>query len=145
MTIKEELEQIANDNGGVLNPADVVEFARNKKTALHSQFQWDDTEAARQYRLWQARHLIRYQIEIVQHDRQEIPFRIYHSLESDRGEDGGYRRTVDILSDEDLRAQLLDEAREEMKRFREKYSSLTELSKVFASIKAAEKTIGKKK
>ena len=53
-----ELEKMA-EKIGHLTPEAVVEKARNPNTALHAMFEWDDGEAAEQYRLLQARGLIR--------------------------------------------------------------------------------------
>ena len=53
------LERIRARNKGVLTPADVVKDASDESSPLHSYFTWDDTEAAHQYRLDQARTLIR--------------------------------------------------------------------------------------
>ncbi len=63
--IKQELEALAEANNGILRPEIVVEFARDAKTALHSRFEWDDTEAAKQYRLWQARQIIKVAINVL--------------------------------------------------------------------------------
>jgi hypothetical protein len=45
--------------GGVLTPPAVVEAARPPEAPLHRAFEWDDGRAAEQYRLTQARRLIR--------------------------------------------------------------------------------------
>jgi hypothetical protein len=60
-----ELETIRRNAGGVLRPEDVVSFAADPDTELHSRFEWDDTEAAQQYRLWQARQLIRVTVTVL--------------------------------------------------------------------------------
>lgn len=58
----------ALEKDGRLDPADVVEAARDPASPLHGYFEWDDTEAARQHRLGQARQLIRrIKIETVVH------------------------------------------------------------------------------
>jgi hypothetical protein len=70
-SIKEELEAIAA--GGVLHPADVVEAARNPNSAMHNQFEWDDSEAAEAYRLQQARALIRrVKVNVVRSDQEVV-------------------------------------------------------------------------
>lgn len=56
---KEELERLAEKNGGRLTPDAVVESAKSKKSPLHGYFDWDDSTAARSYRIIQARELIR--------------------------------------------------------------------------------------
>lgn len=57
--IRQELDRIAQLEGGKISPKIIVEAARDKSSILHSQFTWDDTEAAEQYRLAQAGQLIR--------------------------------------------------------------------------------------
>lgn len=58
-TVEDRLASIAKRRKGRLTPAAVVKDARSKKSPLHSFFEWDDSEAAHQYRLNQARGLIR--------------------------------------------------------------------------------------
>ena len=54
--IMDELELIqAMDPAGLLDPRRVVDYARDPDTALHSKFEWDDSLAAEQRRLRQAR------------------------------------------------------------------------------------------
>jgi len=147
LTVSEELEQIAIQNGGLVSPANVVEFARDEKTALHSRFEWSDTEAAQQYRLWQARHVISLELKVIDRPGPENPIvstkieietpektRVYISLGSDRGADGGYRRILDVLTSEELRAQMLVEAKRDMRLFRQKYSELKELADIFSEM-----------
>lgn len=126
-----ELEQIRTRSGGFLNPEDVVVFAKNPKTALHSWFTWDDTEAAAQYRLWQARQVIRVCVT-VHEDVKGPPIRTYVSLYDDRGENG-YRLLTDVMSDDELRAKLLAQALSELRNWQQKYSQLKELAPIFAS------------
>jgi hypothetical protein len=59
MSATQELEQelSALKRDGLLNPAGVVEWAAaNPESALHRQFEWNDTAAAAQWRLDQARN-----------------------------------------------------------------------------------------
>jgi len=65
--IKEELASLVVD--GVLNPESVVEAAKNPNSSMHGQFNWDDTEAAHEYRLSQARALIkRVKVNVIRAD-----------------------------------------------------------------------------
>jgi hypothetical protein len=62
--IKAELKKL--EKNGKLTPFDVIEAARDKTSPLHEYFEWNDTEAARLYRIEQARGLIRtVKIEVV--------------------------------------------------------------------------------
>lgn len=134
--IAKELQRIARLNGGLLQPEAVVDAARNKTSPLHSRFEWNDGKAADAYRLWQARQLIRVSVTMIGGDEDQEPERAWVSLKSDRYEErGGYRSLVSVLSDEEMRAQLLHQAQEDMEGFREKYKRLQELSEVIEAMK----------
>jgi hypothetical protein len=134
-----ELKRIANKNGGLLQPETVVESARPASSPLHSRFEWDNTVAGQQYRIWQARQLIRVSVEIII-PSMEKPTDVFVSLSTDREkESGGYRIMVDVLTDKQMRQQMLADALAELEIFREKYSRLKELAAVFAAIKKVRK------
>jgi hypothetical protein len=138
--VNEELEQIRRANGGLLRPEDVVRFARNKRTALHEEFEWDDAKASAEYRLEQARKVIRITVELLPapHSSQE-PIRAYVSVSSDRSQPGGgYRAIGDVLTDDDLRTELVNDALAEVKRWRRKHERLQELVPIFRAIEKVE-------
>lgn len=128
-----ELQRIANDNGGLLTAEAVVQAAASTRSILHSKFEWDDTEAARKYRLDQARQLIRVTVTYI--DREHTtPMRVFVSLSSDRYVgNGGYRLTTNVLSDAQYRKQLLEDALADMQRYEQKYSHLRELASIFSA------------
>jgi hypothetical protein len=140
-TVKDELLYIKKKNHGLLVPEKVLDFARNPNTALHSRFEWDDAKASHEYRLWQARKVIRLEIVVLtpsegviqQVDFTVRPTRAYVSLRQDRV-NGGYRGIEDVMKNETLRKQCLKDALKELKHFKEKYSFLKELAKVFEII-----------
>lgn len=137
--IRQELELIRASSGGILRAEDVVEFARNKRTALHGEFEWDDSEAAQQFRLEQARRVIRLVVTVVPKVGSDRPVQMYVSLTSDRAKPGGgYRPFVDVMSDEDRRDELLRQALGEFKRVRSKYEALRELRPIFKAIDKVE-------
>lgn len=49
------LEQIRLERGPAVTATDIVDDARPADSALHALFEWDDAEAAEQYRLHQGR------------------------------------------------------------------------------------------
>jgi hypothetical protein len=138
MTIKEELEVIRKSNKGLLRPVDVVEYAEDPTTSLHNNFEWDDTKAAYQYRLEQARHIIRVNVTVLKGKKDPIKVRAYVSLNADRhnGATGGYRTITSVLNSPKKRAALLDEARRDMEYFLNKYEALDELTEVCKAMKA---------
>lgn len=129
--VVEELKRIAAENGGVLQPIAVVESAKPITSPLHSRFEWDNDKASHEYRLFQARQLIRVSVHIIV-GASENPERIWISLKSDREEpSGGYRFLTEVLNDNQMRAKLLAEALEELQYFQSKYSHLKELASIF--------------
>jgi len=134
--IRSELEQIRCANGGLLRPEDVVKFASNKRTALHNEFEWDDAKASAEFRLWQARNVIRVTVTVLPspHSDQE-PVRAYVSVVSDRVQPGGgYRAIGEVMTNDRMRAELVSEALADVKRWRRKYERLRELSPIFKAI-----------
>lgn len=130
--IREELLKIAADNGGKLLPETVVEAAKDETSPLHGSFEWDDTEAARTYRLWQARQLISVVVQYIPGSKHAT--NTFVSLKSDRKSGEGYRVMTVVLSDEQLRSQLLADAYDDMQIFRSKYKHLKELVEVFRAM-----------
>lgn len=132
----EELKSLERPDGSLL-PEDVVEFARDPNTALHSRFTWDDGEAATQYRLWQARQIIRVVVREVPNAEAREPVRAYVSLESDRTNGGGYRTLTSVMNDDDRRAELLLQAKRDARLFASRYRVLQEMAKVIEEIENA--------
>ena len=56
--VAKALADLHQQNDG-LRPSEVVAAAKPKTSPLHCEFTWDDTKAAHEYRLNEARHLIR--------------------------------------------------------------------------------------
>jgi len=136
----DELERIRASHNGILYACDVVEYAIQPETELHSCFTWDDEKAASEYRLEEARRIIRIVVTVIDQDKEAI--RAYVSLRADRGlEEGGYRTLVDVLGNEEMRARLLIEALDDLKTWENKYRALEELSAIFDVAEQARKII----
>ena len=120
-----ELQHIDADSDVVV-PEQVVEFARDERTALHRYFEWDDTAAAREYRIVQARVVLRMAVTVVIAGNK--PVRALVSLSSDGG---GYRQLNLVLADPQQRGVLLEDALQSLNRFREKYEQLRELAELW--------------
>lgn len=105
--VRDELRKIQGRKA-LITPEAVVEFARDPRTALHSQFDWDDRRAAHKHRLWQAREILRMAVVMLDPGAgrdQEV--RMTVSLANDRG--SGYRSTQQVLDDPSSREDLVHE------------------------------------
>jgi hypothetical protein len=130
-----ELRALMRDDG-TLNPVDVVDAARKKSSALHDRFTWDDAEAGKLRRLDESHELIRVvrvQFSIAE-GKPPIDVRAFVSLGSDRlNEGGGYRQIETVMSDAQLRSELLRTALMELQSLQKRYGHLSKLAQVFAA------------
>lgn len=134
-----ELKRIAEENAGILRAEDIVEAAKPETSPLHSRFEWDDSEAAKQYRLYQARNMIRVSVEYIGDTKQMS--RVFVSLKTDRENvGGGYRAMLAVMSDSSRRMELIQEAMDDLEAFQNKYRMLDELAKLFEAIEETKRT-----
>lgn len=132
----EEMERLRTLYNGRLESQMLVEAARDKESALHDHFEWDDTRAASAYRMDQAGHLIRsITVEIQKWDGEQAPVRAFVSVKRDN--DRSYTSVQHALSDNELRAQVLASAWAELEAWRKRHAELIELARVFAVIDQA--------
>lgn len=137
-----EMERIKNENGGALRAQDVVNEAASEASPLHRYFNWDDNEAAYQYRLWQARQLISAVVVMLPYTKHSVT--AYVSLRDDRRA-GIYRPIVEVMSDADMRNRFLAEALDDLHTWERKYNRLVELTPVFEAISMVRSRNRKKK
>jgi len=123
---------IISENGGIIAPDRLVELASEDAHPLHQYFTWDDTEAGRLWRLHEARVILRVAVEYIGPERE--PMRVAVHLTSDHV---GYRLLSDVLSDDDMRTQLLSDASRDVDVFRRKYETLTELKPIVSRLSRA--------
>lgn len=143
--VSEELLRIKLEDGGdIVTAEQVVAHAEDEDSPLHKYFQWDDTEAARQYRLFQARQLIT--VAVIMLPGKKRPSSAWVSLRYDRQQpEGGYRLLVDVLSNADQREMLIREALEDLRTWELKYKRLVELLPIFDAIHQSKSKVTKKK
>ena len=129
--VREELEFL-EQRDGVLRPEAVVEYAKNKKTELYKEFTWDNNAAGHQWRLQQARALIKTIVTIIPNrEDKEVQVKTYFHFDEP---ENGYISMTRILSDDELKDRMLISAKRELDSFRKKYSTLSELTEVFLVI-----------
>lgn len=122
----EELERIRNKYGE-LSACDIVEESQNENAVLHNCFEWRDDIAAQKYREHQAQELIRnIVVEAVQDKEVNPPIRAYVKIQGD------YKPIQEVVTIKDYREEMLNNAFKELKAFKEKYQSLSELNELFS-------------
>lgn len=132
--VSQALDAVEADYGE-LTPPNIVQAARDPTSTLHPFFEWDGRKAAQEYRLEQARRLIRaviYTPEGSEHDTRIYVHVIDRVVEKDPRPK--YVSFEKALQDPALYVQVLEQAKREARAFREKYAVLKELVKVFVAI-----------
>ena len=134
-----ELEDIKQDQGGVITPAAVVERARDDSNVLHDGFEWNNDVAADKYRLHEARNMIR-SIHVIREGKPVEPgVPIYHNVvysnvSEDSKQSKVYMSLDDIMNDPIARDDLLKRAINEAIAYRKKYHLLSEISQISEAI-----------
>jgi hypothetical protein len=125
--VAEEIQQIGND----VTPQQIVDRAKDEASELHKCFEWDNEKAAEKFRLSQARQVIHHLVikeSVNKPDRP--PIRLMHKTE----EAEGYKPFTLIVKDPDEYTKLLNRARAELRAFKAKYRSISELEDILALI-----------
>lgn len=123
------LARLAKD--GELSAEQVLSAAKSERSPLHPVFEWDDTTAAHEYRLTQARTLTR-SLRIVTAEHPE-PERVYFHVKIVEGLDA-YVTSARVLSDPELYEVLKAQALAAITSARDRYREVDELGAVWAAV-----------
>lgn len=107
--VNAELARLNKERDG-LRPSEVVEAAHAEDSPLHSEFEWNNKKASVEYRLIQARKLIRLAVVILDGGKEDryvhIPATEPEAHAAESGE-GVYRPISVVVQDEDWYARAL--------------------------------------
>lgn len=112
--------------------SDVVEKAKDENSEMHSIFEWDDSVAGEEYRKIQAGRMVR-NLVIVRNDETEEKTNVRYFVSTGK-RDSTYTPTRLVIRNQDAYEQLLERAYAELRAFKEKYSTLSELEEILALI-----------
>jgi hypothetical protein len=108
--ITKRLAAIEKKFSGRLTPEAVVEDASNENSPLHELFEWDDSVAAHQFRLHQARMVIT-SVEVeVRTDTSTLSVAYYTRDPDCSGGEQGYRSITKLRGEEDASRRALIDA-----------------------------------
>ncbi len=136
-SVGEHLEFLRQQFKGEITPKDVLDDARNPNSPLHPYFEWSDTDAAEQYRLQQARGLIRAVVAIyVSDDKPAKRQKAYVHIAE--GSTPHYREAGHAMSVKSTRDIVLRQAWREFQAWRKRYKDLKEFSELFDAAEQVE-------
>lgn len=135
--VRSELERIYRDSG-TLTADQVVAEAADPESVLHDHFEWDDTTAARQWRLDQARQLIRKVTITITRADDTAPIQARAFVNVDPGDTARtYMPIVDAMQNPVTREILLRRAMQEARLWKDRYGHLSEVATIVAAIEDA--------
>lgn len=117
---------------GICHPGLLVNDARSEESPLHPMFEWDDSIAAENYRIDQARGVL--QAIRVQLTPGETPVPAFVHVKINN--EPGYAGIVRAMSDEEMKAQVLADALRQLASLQLRYDTLSELQPVWEALKA---------
>ncbi len=130
----ELFEQLSATEKG-LTAETLLEANKPVTAPLHKEYEWNDEKAAHEWRLHQSRHFINsIAVKVVTADDTEETVRAFFTTT----EESKYQPITAIMKEKSKREKLLELALSELKSFKNKYSTLSELSPVFAAITEVE-------
>ena len=135
-----EIEALNKRHGGYAPDGSLVAHARNPKSVLHNDFEWDDAVAGDKYRLNTEKKIKRSLVVVTEklNDDQTEPteIRLFQrvNVECNDKSKRFWLNTFDMLKDPEGREINIETARKELNAFHNKYKALTELSDVLEPI-----------
>lgn len=138
--VGQHLEMLREKSKGELTPHDVIADAKNHNSPLHSFFEWNEGAAAEQWRLQQARGLIRAVVAVIV-DNEQPARRMQAFVHVPESGAPHYRATDVAMSQERTREMILRQAWKEYRAWQKRYEHLEELATLFTSVDKAVKRI----
>ena len=146
-----ELERIRTLHDGKLYPSDVIEGAKPKSSPLHPIFEWNDTEASRRYRMYQARCLIKtVVVTFKSEEKASKPKPVFVNVISKEESLSDTTSKAEIFSDQHYttrknametpayRDHMIRSALSELQSWKRRYEDFNEFSSIFSAIEATE-------
>lgn len=128
--VGKHLDELRERCRGELTPKDVVDAARSHNSPLHTFFEWSDTKAAEQYRLQQARGLIRAVVAVVVSAGAPAQ-RVQAFVHVPESGAPHYRSVDHAMSQDRTREMVLRQAFKEFQAWRKRWEHLDELGDLF--------------
>lgn len=126
MSLLDTLTGIHQEHG-TLTPALLVDLAADPDHPLHDRFDWDDTEAARKWRLEQAGQLLRV-VKLPTDPSRPHDLRAFVAVKGQDSHRSEYVPTEQAMADEFTRALVLRDMEREWKSLKKRYQHMAEFA-----------------
>lgn len=121
----ESLLREVRERRGLLTPQNVVEEARPEDHPLHSHFEWDDQVAGHEFRIIQARTLIR-RVTVTKVTPDDLPLKVrtFHSVAGPAGR--SYEPIEEIVEEPITMRILLSQMRRDFAALKRRYAHMAQ-------------------
>ena len=126
--------QEIDDIGDKFTCQQIVDKARDSSTELHKCFEWNDSVAAEKYRLKQAQQVVAHLVIVRNNDNNEPEKTNVRMIVSDGQGNNTYTPIRLVVRKQDEYERLLERAKEELRAFKKKYASISELEEILSLI-----------
>lgn len=148
----EYISILEEEHGGV-GVSLIVQDAAKKRSPLHEYFEWDDKVAAGNYRIEQARHLLKNINVVVKTNGDEQEVRAFHAIKpkvleakeqptngkayQPPGQEHRFISVQRAMSDKEMATEVVQNALRELVAWKRKYSLYKQLAKVTQAVNKA--------
>jgi len=143
----QRIYDLVEERNGTITPGGVLTDAESERSPLHDFFEWDDTQAAGRWRMNQARYLLRsIHVVLKNKDGEEEQARFTYNIHDTPEDDGDGQRvycTIQrVLTESDIRTQVIEQAMRQLQSWRNRYQQYSEFSQVFSAIAEIQQSLG---
>lgn len=139
VAFEQAIRRIVRRHDGVCAPAALVAAARNDES-IRPAFEWDDTKAAADWRIHQARRILNTIRVVVEGQDAPVPAYVHVTRLTSKGVVNGYMETRRALAGP-TREGVLRDALSLLQGARRRYGQLDELSEVWAALDALDEAL----
>jgi len=135
----EYLEELKEQNDGLLEPNVVWEAARDPESPIHEEFEWDVEKAAERHWRQRARNLMNHVAVVASYNETAgdgAPAFISVQVATKKR---AYVSAAQVIANEDWHEQAIASCFKQLKGLESRYGKLTELDDVWNAIRKAEK------
>lgn len=127
----ETIDSIIEESGELISPELIVSYAKKKRSPLHDFFTWNDTEAAKKYRVEEAKYLLRMITIVVKFEgsEEEEEIKAFPNIKFTEADckDQGYTTMEIVKNNMDYLDILVEDAHDELLRWRNRYKQYRNL------------------
>ena len=135
----EVIENIKKKRGGITPQLLIIE-SKKKKSLLHNCFEWNDSKAAEEYRIVQAREILRCIIIEIEPDEDYEEIRTIRALIApssiEKENNTSYVTVEEVCNDEELQAAYMRQLKRDLDAIKNKIKGFKQFSEVVKAINA---------